>query len=36
MSGLYQWHTAFVAAFLAFVVIFILGSGIRGRGSGKK
>jgi len=24
MSGLYQWHTVFVAAFLAFVVIFVI------------
>jgi hypothetical protein len=28
MSGLYQWHTAFVAVFLGFVLVFvILGSG---------
>jgi hypothetical protein len=24
MSGLYQWHTAFVAVFLGFVVIFVI------------
>ena len=24
MSGLYQWHTAFVAVFLGFVLIFVL------------
>ncbi len=24
MSSLYQWHTAFVAVFLAFVVIFVI------------
>lgn len=29
MSSLYQWHTAFVAAFLAFVVIFVI-RGLRG------
>lgn len=23
MTGLYHWHTLFVAAFLAFVVIFV-------------
>ena len=28
MSGLYQWHTAFVAVFLAFVVVFVV-KGIR-------
>jgi hypothetical protein len=36
MSGLYQWHTAFVAVFLGFVVVFVIWSGIRGQGSGKK
>ena len=37
MSGLYQWHTAFVAVFLGFVVVFVIwGLGIRGQGSGKK
>jgi hypothetical protein len=24
MTQLYQWHTPFVAAFLAFVVLFVL------------
>ena len=37
MSGLYHWHTAFVAAFLGFVVLLVIrGSGVRGQGSGKK
>jgi hypothetical protein len=31
MSGLYQWHTAFVAVFLAFVVVFVLAQ-LRGPG----
>jgi hypothetical protein len=39
MSGLYQWHTAFVAVFLGFVVVFVLtqlrGPGARGRGPGR-
>jgi hypothetical protein len=24
MSGLYHWHTAFVAVFLGFVVVFVV------------
>lgn len=24
MSGLYHWHTAFVAVFLGFVLVFVL------------
>ena len=37
MSGLYQWHTYYVAAFLAFVVVFVIwGLGTRGQGSGKR
>ena len=36
MSGLYQWHTLYVGAFLAFVLVFVAWSGIRGQGSGKK
>jgi hypothetical protein len=39
MNGLYQWHTWFVGAFLAFVAIFVLaqlrGPGTGGRGPGK-
>ena len=35
MSGLYHWHTPFVAAFLAFVILFVVWSGIRGQGSRK-
>jgi hypothetical protein len=35
MSDLYHWHAPFVAAFLAFVVVFVVWSGIRGRGPGK-
>jgi hypothetical protein len=31
MSGLYQWHTAFVAVFLGFVLIFVLAQ-LRGPG----
>jgi hypothetical protein len=31
MSGLYQWHTAFVAVFLGFVAVFVL-SQLRGPG----
>jgi hypothetical protein len=27
MSGLYHWHTAFVAAFLGFVLLFVVASG---------
>lgn len=37
MSGLYQWHTWFVGAFLGFVVVFVIwGLGVGGQGSGKK
>jgi len=36
MNELYRWHTALVASFLGFVFLFVLGSVIRDRGSGKK
>ena len=35
MSELYHWHTPFVAAFLAFVIVFVVWSVFRGQGPGK-
>lgn len=36
MTGVYQWHTALVLAFLVFVLVFVfLGPGARGRRRGK-
>jgi hypothetical protein len=33
MNGLYQWHTALVAAFLCFVALLVIwGPGARGPG----
>ncbi len=34
MSGLYQWHTVFVAGFLGFVLLFVLAQARRGPGGG--
>jgi hypothetical protein len=39
MTQLYHWHTPFVAAFLVFVLLFVLwntfGPGARGQGRGR-
>jgi hypothetical protein len=40
MNGLYHWHTPFVVAFLAFVLVFVAaqwrGPGAGGHGPGRR